>query len=94
MRIISETNKKKPENLLKVFGCDSDTIDSFFFVMVRLFCYLPAVDPSGLCREVGTYFIYMTAVVLEGLGVLFVVNLLQGLVSGLVKFELNNIDVV
>ena len=36
----------------------------------------------------------MAAVMLEGLGVLLVVNLLQGLVSGLVKFELNNIDVV
>ena len=59
-----------------------------------LFCYPPAVDASGPCREVDADFIYMTTVVLEGLGVLSVINLLQGLIGSLVKFELKDIDIV
>lgn len=49
-----------------------------------LFCYPPAVDVFGPCREVDADFIYMTTVVLEGLGVLSVINLLQGLIGSLV----------
>ena len=63
------------------------------FLMTTL-CNLPAVNPFGLCREVDTYFIYYAAIILEWLGILLVLNLLQGFVGTLIELEFHNIDVV
>ena len=54
---------------------------------------LPPFNPSGLSREVDTYFIYSAGIVLEGLGVLLVLDLLESIFGRLVEFEFDDVDV-